>query len=70
MHSEVAAAMELAVAMDFTDGTGQVAGPGRGGALQHGHITGAPGVTPTMVIRTMRVTPTTIVRTIRFPGVR
>jgi hypothetical protein len=53
-------------AVGFTGGTGQVAG----GALQHGHITGAPGVTPTMVIRTMRVTPTIVVRTIRFPGVR
>jgi|GEM_PF-1496086 hypothetical protein len=53
--------------VDFTD-MGFTGGPG-GGVLQHGHITEAPGVTPTMVIRTIRVTPTMVIRTIRFTGV-
>ncbi len=51
-------------------GTGFAAGPG-GGAPRHGHITGAPGVTPIMVMRTMRVTPIIIGRhTMLFSGVR
>jgi len=57
----------VAEGMGFTD-MGFAGGPG-GGVLQHGHITGAPGVTPTMVIRTMQVTPTMVIRTIRVTGV-
>jgi ABC-type amino acid transport system permease subunit len=73
---DLAVAMDLVVDMDFTEGTGITVAmvadgmvttdgeggvPG-GGALQHGHITGVPRVTPTMV---MRVTPTIVVRTMR-----
>ena len=46
-------AMDL-TAMCFT-GVGSTGDPG-GGALEHGHITGAPGVTPAMVTPAM-VTP-------------
>ncbi len=63
----------FAVVLDFAEGMGfaeggEAAGPG-GGVLQHGHITEAPGVTPTMVtppmvIRTIRVTPPMVIRTI------
>ena len=53
--------------VDITD-TGITGGPGGGGALHgalpHGRITGAPGVTPTtMVIRTPTATPTIGIRT-------
>jgi hypothetical protein len=57
------------VATDFTEGLGFAGDPGGGGVVQHGHITGAPGVTRTMVIRTMRVTPTMVISTIRVTGV-
>ena len=53
-------------------GMGSAGDPGGGGVLEHGHITRAPGVTPTMVIHTMRVTrvtPTIAIRTIRVTGV-
>lgn len=60
--------MDFAEGMGFTD-MGFTGGPGGGVLLQHGHITGAPGVTPTMVIRTIRVTHTIAIRTMRVTGV-
>ena len=61
----MAVAKDIMVGMDITVATGQVAGRGGGGALQQCLITGALGVTPTTVIRTLRFPS----RTIRFPDV-
>jgi hypothetical protein len=54
----------------FAEGTGEV-GPGGGGALRPGHITGAPGVTPTITLTMVtRTTPTIVILTIRVRGMR
>jgi hypothetical protein len=59
-------AMDFMEAMDFVQAAG-------GGALLHGHITGAVTLTmatPIMVLHTMRVTPIMIVQPTLFNGVQ